>query len=61
MVTTDTNRLCALKTPMCQVVSKFVDDYNTSGQEFWDWLRHRHEKFRRQRQVLYGFGNDLYI
>ena len=61
IVTTDANRLRALKTTMCQVVSRFMDEHSMSGRAFWAWLRHRHEELRRQRQVLEGAGNDLYL
>ena len=46
---------------MCQVVSRFMDEHSMSGRAFWAWLRHRHEELRRQRQVLDGAGNDLYL
>ena len=61
MVVTDANRLCALKTTMCQVVSRFMDEHSMSCRALWAWLRHIHEELRRQRQVLDGAGNDLYL
>ena len=50
----------AMRSSMCQVISRFMDEHSMAGRPYWAWLKHRHEELRRPVSVLDNECNTVY-
>ena len=56
----NSDRVRAMRSSMCQVTSRFMDEHSMAGRPYWAWLKHRHEELRRPVSVLDAECNTVY-
>ena len=56
----NSERVRAMRSTMCQVTSRFMDEHSMAGRPYWAWLKHRHEELRRPVSVLDEEYNTVY-